>query len=171
MAGAFIFIFRLFFESQKGRDERYAKERKARKALVSAVHKQVKPHIRALGFASAQTDAWRSSKHRSWLSGVVWIRMRGDRVDLLTLYWEKGGDAMFQLSFSSQDVDDWNAIRWGEHCNFGSLHANRDRPTSRHWFGVRQTPDEAAALAIQRLDELDRYLNDGTPSRFIKDRG
>ncbi len=171
MVRPFLVIFRLFFESQKARDARYAKEREARKALVSAVHKQVKPHIRALGFASAQTDAWRSSKYRSWLSRVGWIRMRGDRVDLLTVYWEKGGDPMFQISFSSQDIDDWNAIRWGEHCNFGSMYANRDRPMSRHWFGGHQTPDEAAALAIQRLDELDRYLKDGTPSRFIEDCG
>jgi len=166
----FLVIFRLFFESQKARDARYAKEREARKALVSAVHKQVKPHIRALGFTSAQTAAWRSSKHRSWLSGVGWIRMRGDRVDLLTVYWEKGGDPMFQVNFSSQDIDDWNAIRWGERCNFGDVNPDHGRRAARHWFGERQTPDEAAALAIQRLAELDRYLKDGTPSRFINDR-
>lgn len=160
MAGALKFFFDLLSKPRRA----------ARKAMVNAVDRQLKPRIRDLGFSSAQTRAWRSSEFRTWLSGWGWIRIRDGRVDLLSVYWEKYGRPKFQIHFSSQDAEDWKAIRWGESYNFGhALVGSRRRP-DLHWFGEFQTPQKAVEVAILRLTDLDGYLKGGPPTPFLHDQ-
>lgn len=159
-------LFKLLFWPSRRRDEARSA---TRKALVAAVHSQVKPRIRALGFESAQTRTWRNSDFKQWLVGWGWIRIRGERVDLLSIDWEKYGSPRFQIVFSSQAREDWEARRWGDAYNFGSVSAGNGRGVWGRWFGHKQEVEEATALANERLAELDAYLKHGAPSPFVED--
>lgn len=142
--------------------------RAARKLMVSAVDSELKPRIRELGFSSAQTRAWRSSEFHAWLSGWGWIRMRDGRVDLLSIYWDKYGRPKFQIQFSSQSMEAWQAMCWGESHSFGQALAGGRRRPNLHWFVGR--PEKTIERASLRLAELDRYLRDGEQSPTILDR-
>ena len=142
---------------------RYERRRAARRSLVSAVDKRVKPRLRELGFASARTKAWRQSRFKSWLTGWGWIRLREDRVDLLEVYWDKYGGPLFNITFSSQSIEAWNELRWGDDCDFCNLDEGCERAPRRGWFGERQSDDEAVALAFWRIEEMDTYLCSGGP--------
>lgn len=148
------------FEPWEVRDQR---RREARRSLLSAVDKHVKPRLRELGFASARTKAWRQSRFKNWLTDWGWIRLREDRVDLLEIYWDKYGGPLFHITFSSQSIEAWNELRWGDDCDFCNLDEGCERSPRRGWFGERQGEDEAVALALKRIDEMDAYLCGGGP--------
>ena len=166
MTGASEFVFDLLLTPWHFSQ---VKRRAARRALVSAVDKQLKPRIRALGFASARTAAWRSSEYRSSVAGWGWIRMREGRVDLLDVYWEKYGRAEFQINYASQALEDWQAFRWGDSLQFGRALVGRRWGWHPAHFGRSQTPEKAVELAAIRLAQLDAYLRDGVQSRFVQD--
>lgn len=146
------------FEPREARDQR---RRAARRGLVSAVDKRVKPRLRELGFSSARTEAWRGSRFKSWLTGWGWIRIRDDRVDLLELHWHKCGGPLFHIGVSSQSMDAWNDLRWGEDYDFCNLDAGCERFRRRNWFGEWQSEDEAVLLALRRIEEMDAYWRTG----------
>jgi hypothetical protein len=156
-----------WFEPWQVREER---RRAERKALLAAVNARLKPRIRELGFSSARTEAWRGSRFKNWLSGWGFIRMSADRVDLLDIYWDKHGGALFRIVFASQRLEDWEAIRWGEACKFGSVIGASAEAPRRVWFGERQSVDEAIELALRQMGDVDVYLNGGPLPPSARDR-
>ena len=145
-----------------------ARRKAARKRLRDSVDVHVKPLLGELGFASAQTRAWRASAYREVLSGWGWIRIRENAVDLMSIRWEKYGGARFTIGYASYPINAWKDRDWEGIADFGSLRAGHSSVLKHAWFGRWQDAASAGRLARQRILELEAYRRGGLRSEFME---
>lgn len=142
--------------------------KRARTRLKDGVDAKVKPLLRELGFESARTHAWKASRFKDVVPQWGWIRFREDRVDLLSMRWEKYGEARFVIDYSSWTVEAWEQGA-GRGDKIGQVYARRSAWSTWAWFGAGQNAERAVELACRRVRELDDYLKGAEPAECIDD--
>lgn len=143
--------------------------KRARRRLKDGVDAKVKPLLRELGFESARTRAWKSSRFKDVLQGIGWIRINADRVDLLEIRWRKYGEARFVIDYWSWPRDAWNQQSADRGDKEGRVYPQHRAWLKLAWFGEGQNAEKAVELACRRIRELDGYLKGGAMPPCIDD--
>jgi len=141
-----------------------------RKALRAEIKARLVPRLGDLGFESTRTRAGRMEWPGIARQGFGYARRRKGRIDRLAIVWDEGGRDWFYIYFSIGWADSPTCM--GETIS-GEIQPARSSGFLRligvkeRWFGRRRRHAEAVDLAIEGIDDLDRFLREGERSAHI----
>jgi hypothetical protein len=141
-----------------------------RKALRAEIKARLAPRLGDLGFESTRTQAGRMAWPGIARQGFGYARRRNGRIDRLEVVWDEGGRDWFYIYFS---------IGWAESPTcMGETISGEIQPARssgflkligvrERWFGRGHSHAEAVDLAIEGVEDLDRFLREGERSAHI----
>jgi hypothetical protein len=141
-----------------------------REALRTETKARLAPRLGDLGFESTRTRAGRLAWPGIARQGFGYARRRNGRIDRLEIVWDEGGRDWFYIYFS---------IGWAEAPTcMGETISGEIQPArstgflkligvKERWFGRGRGPAEAIDLAIEGVEDLDRFLREGERSPHI----
>lgn len=143
------------------------KAREKQKITREAAHTRLYPVFKEFGF---RRGANLSVKPRR--GGLGWRRMREGHLDQLGLYWSKSLDGRFVIEWLTTDPRVVGPAPENESWGYGRLYRGPARlfslsDSDGEWFRWSRDLAKETDTAETRVRELDRYLRDGTPMKFM----
>ena len=152
---------------------RKEKRRLHRQALKKEMRARLIPRLLELGFSSTRTKegrvAWPGEAERD----TDYARRRGDRLDRLTIVWERWGSPYFHIFFTASRADAPSSM--GE-LIAGDVQAARASGflkvigVREKWFGRGHSPELAVSLAVRGVEDLNLFLLNGDDSPHLEVR-